>query len=151
MNKAHPLPDEPRYVLLLDSPTEVYRDRLGGSTRQRVDSRLAGFLTEATPESGLTDEDKFPYPLRQLKDRGGKVRGLGVWCATEEFDLFFVMALYDKDDERKYYDAITEFIKDGKEYKEKFENMSLDTLEKKVEEWSQNDGLMVFTEADMDG
>jgi len=149
VTEVHRLTDDPRYVLLLDSPTDVYRNRLEGSTRQRVDNQLASFLTEATPESGLADEGKFPYPLRQLKDRGGKVRGLGVWCATEEFDLFIVMALYDKDDEKRYYETIEGFVEEGMKYKEKFEDISHSALEEMVEDWSQSDGLFVFTEEDV--
>lgn len=94
--------DSSRYVLFLENPTKIYEQRLEGSVRQRVDAQVNKFLEEASPESAFQDAQKFPSPLRQLKDRGGKARALGTWCQGDAFDLFVVQILYDKDDENLF-------------------------------------------------
>lgn len=134
-----------RYVLFLENPTKIYEQRLEGSIRQRVDSQVNKFLTEVTPESALQDAQKFPSPLRQLKDRGGKARALGVWCKGDGFDLFVIQILYDKDDEDTYLPKKHVFSERGDEYKERFEAMSHEELQAKVQEWNSRTGLLVFS------
>lgn len=134
-----------RYVLFLENPTKIYEQRLQGSIRQRVDAQVNKFLTEVTPESALQDAQKFPSPLRQLKDRGGKARALGTWCKGDGFDLFIIQILYDKDDEDTYLPKKHVFAKQGKEYKERFEAMSHEELQAKTQEWNSRTDLLVFS------
>lgn len=134
-----------RYVLFLENPTKIYEQRLQGSIRQRVDAQVNKFLTEVTPESALQDAQKFPSPLRQLKDRGGKARALGTWCKGDGFDLFIIQILYDKDDEDTYLPKKHVFAERGKEYKERFEAMSHEELQAKTQEWNSRTDLLVFS------
>ena len=137
--------DTSRYVLFLENPTKIYEQRLEGSIRQRVDSQVNKFLTEVTPESALQDAQKFPTPLRQLKDRGGKARALGTWCKGEGVDLFVVQILYDKDDEDTYLPKKHVFAERGEGYKDRFEAMSHEELQMKVQEWISKTDLLVFS------
>lgn len=137
--------DTSRYVLFLENPTNIYEQRLEGSIRQRVDAQVNKFLTEVTPESALQDAQKFPSPLRQLKDRGGKARALGTWCRGDGFDLFVIQILYDKDDEDSYLPKKHVFAKRGEEYKERFEAIPHGELQEKVQEWSSRTDLLVFS------
>lgn len=136
--------DTSRYVLFLETPTKIYEQRLEGSIRQRVDAQANKFLTEVTPESALQDAQKFPSPLRQLKDRGGKARALGTWCKGDGFDLFVIQILYDKDDEDSYLPKKHVFAKRGEEYKERFGAISHEELQAKVQEWNSRTDLLTF-------
>jgi hypothetical protein len=142
------LRDTSRYVLLLESPTKVYQTRIEGSIRNRVDAQIRTFLTEASPESGLQDAQKFPSPLRQLKDRGGKARALGTWCKGDGFDLFVVQILYDKDDEGSYLPKKHVFAERGTDYVERFETLSHETMQQKIGDWTDNEDLLIFSTGD---
>lgn len=135
-----------RYVLFLENPTKMYETRLDGSVRQRVDTQVNQFLTEVSPESAFQDRRKFPPPLRQLKDRGGKARALGTWCKGDGFDLFVVQILYDKDDEGSYLPKKHVFAERGEEYKGRFEAMSCEELQEKAREWRSRSDLLVFSD-----
>lgn len=137
--------DTSRYVLFLENPTKMYENRLEGSIQRRVDTQVSQFLTEVTPESALQDVQKFPSPLRQLKDRGGKVRALGTWCQGDGFDLFVIQILYDKDDEDSYLPKKHIFAEQGEEYQERFETMSHEELQAKVQEWNSRPDLLVLS------
>lgn len=132
-------------MLFLENPTKIYEQRLEGSIRQRVNAQVNKFLTEVTPESALQDAQKFPSPLRQLKDRGGKARALGTWCKGDGFDLFVIQILYDKDNEDSYLPKKHVFAEQGKEYKERFEEVSHEELQAKVQEWDFRTDLLVFS------
>ena len=138
--------DTRRYVLFLKNPAKVYTETIEGRIRQRVNTQVNQFLTEETPESALQDRQKFPTPLRQLKDRGGKARALGTWCKGEGFDLFVVQILYDKDDENTYLPKKHVFARQGREYEERFEAMSGDEIETKADEWEVRDDVLLFSE-----
>ena len=132
-------------MLFLENPTRVYKKHLEGSIQQRVGTQVNQFLTEVTPESALQDVQKFPSPLRQLKDRGGKARALGTWCKGDGFDLFVVQILYDKDDEDSYLPKKNVFVEHGNEYKERFQAMSSGELQEKAVEWDSRPDLLVFS------
>lgn len=136
-----------RYVLFLENPANVYRNSLEGSIRQRVDTQVEQFLTEASPESALQNVRKFLPPLRQLKDRGGKARALGTWCQGDGFDLFVVQILYDKDDEASFLPKKHVFAERGVELEEQFGSMSHGEIREKVREWRSRDSLMLFSDA----
>lgn len=140
--------DVPRYVLFLENPTTVYRNETEGSVKQRIDGLIKQFVTEVTPESALQPISKFPDPLRQLKDRGTKLRALGTWCKTDSFDLFVIQILYDKDDENDYLPYKHEFASRGNDHRERFENMSVSAIDKKVSEWQSRSDILVFTAND---
>lgn len=137
--------DTSRYVLFLENPTKVYQQRLEGSVRQRIDAQVNKFLTEVTPESAPQDVGKFPTPLRQLKDRGGKARALRTWCKGDGFDLFVIQILYDKDDEDLYLPKKYVFADRGEEYQERFETMTHEELQAKTQEWESRTDLVVFS------
>lgn len=139
--------DIPRYVLFLENPTKVYRKEVEGSIKQRIQKQVKQFIAEATPESALEPLSKFPDPLRQLKDRGGKIRALGTWCKTNSYDLFVVQILYDKDDENDYLPYKYEFANRGTQHRERFGNMNMPIFEEKIAEWQSRDDVVVFTAA----
>lgn len=137
-----------RCVLFLENPSKIYHTEVEGSTRQRIHKQIRQFLTEATPESALQSLSKFPNPLRQLKDRGGKIRALGTWCKTDSFDLFVVQVLYDKADEDDYLPYKYEFVNRGSDLRKRFEEMHVAVFEEKIEEWQNRSDLVVFTADD---
>lgn len=134
-----------RYVLFLENPTEVYRRQVEGSTKERVDNQVRKFLEEDSPESALQDEDKFPDPLRQLKDRGGQVRALGVWCQGDGFDLFVIQILFDKDDEETIYAKSGAFQARGDDLATEFGDEDRETIATKADEWRERDDLRLCT------
>lgn len=140
--------DVPGYVLFLENPTKVYRRNIEGSIEQRIRRQVEQFITGATPESALQPRSKFPNPLRQLKDRGGKIRALGTWCKAESFDLFVVQVLYDKGDENDYLPYKYEFAERGEDLQERFDNMERDVFRRKIREWQNQSDLLVFTPED---
>jgi hypothetical protein len=143
--EAFPLrSDTERYVLLIEASAEVYDERLDGSQKGRFDNQTDKFLEEQTPESGLQDADKFPTPLRQLKDRGGQVRGLGTWCKGDDFDLFVTQIICPKSKENSYLPYKEKFSNEGKQYKDRFESMNLNQIKEKAVEWRQRDDLILF-------
>ena len=142
--------DVPRYVLFLENPTKTYRNEIEGSIQQRIRSQIGQFITEATPESALQPLSKFPEPLRQLKDRGGKIRALGTWCKTDSYDLIVVQILYDKADENDYLPYKYEFANRGTEHQERFEDVDESSFGEKIEEWKGRPDLKVFTAADFE-
>jgi len=134
-----------RYVLLLEGATAVYRDRLEGSIRSRFNNQINGFLFEDTPESALEDEDKFPTPLRQLKDRGGKVRGLGVWCQGSGYDVFVVQVIYNKEkDEDKILAKAGKFQGRAQKWDDEISNKDNELIEAKIDDWERNPDIEVF-------
>lgn len=137
--------DSSRYVLFLENPTKIYEQRLEGSVRQRVDAQVNKFLEEASPESAFQDAQKFPSPLRQLKDRGGKARALGTWCKGDAFDLFVVQILYDKDDENLFLPKKYVFAERGEDIEERFAAMSHAKVQEKVQEWDSRTDLLLFS------
>lgn len=140
--------DSDAYVLLLGDPTIRYQNDLDGHERSRFCTQIEKFAVEATPESALESEQKFQTPLRQLKDRGAKIRALGTWCNGDGFDLFVVQVVFLKDDESKVYAKESQFASHGRGYQERFESMHHSDIEQKVVEWQQRDDLLIFGEDD---
>jgi hypothetical protein len=136
--------DTERFVLLLENPTRVYREQIEGRIENRVETQIDQFLHEVTPESALESVDKFAPPLRQLKDRGAKVRALGVWCRGDGYDLFVVQALFDKDDEGTIYSWIDEFRTRGKNLDDRFSDADHGEILEKIESWRDRNDLLVF-------
>lgn len=137
--------DSDRYVLFLRSPLEEYQRQLEGRERQRTDAQIRKFLTESTPDSALEDERKFTTPLRQLKDRGGKVRALGVWCQGEVYDLFIIQTLFNKDDEDRVYAKTGGFASNGRDLRERFDGRDYDFICQKADEWREADHVKLVT------
>jgi len=135
-----------RYVLFLKNPKRVYEDILEGHQQSRADAQVRKFLTEATPESALQDENKFRTPLRQLKDRNGRVRALGVWCQGPGYDLFIVQVLFDKADEDNIYSGLDELQEKAFELDAKFGGCDSEWLSKKADEWRDRSDVLLFSE-----
>jgi len=138
-----------RYVLLMESPATMYRRTFDGHQRQRVQTQFEKFLVEATPESALRPEAKFPSPLRQLKDRGGNVRALGVWCQGEGYDLFVTVAIYDKSDEDSYLSKQAEFAEYAGSIAGQFDDREQDEIAAKAQEWRTDPDLVLITPEDL--
>jgi hypothetical protein len=133
-----------RYVLLLEDAAREYRT-IDGSTRASLDALFDTFLTEPTPQSALEAEAKLPNPLRQLKHRGGSVRGFTVWIRGTGFDLLVVQTLFDKGDERRFYGRIDEFATDAESLRERFDEYTAGDIAAKAREWERREGLLVKT------
>jgi len=140
-----------RYVLLLKTPADVYWSTLDGQQTQRVDAQIEKFLEEATPESALQPEPKFPSPLRQLKDRGGNIRALGVWCQGEGYDLFVVQILYTKGTEDEYLPQRYMFAERGEDLQAEFGDRDQDDIAAKAQKWRANEDLLLVTPEDLLG
>jgi hypothetical protein len=134
-----------RYVLFLESPTRAYRNELEGDLRDHVDTQVNQFLEEATPESALQAEGKFSTPLRQLKSRGGQVRGIGVWCQGEGYDLFILQILFRKGDEDRVYAKQEPFRYRGEQLVDRFGGIEKEAIEEKADEWRSRDDFLLFS------
>lgn len=141
-----PLRDETdRYALLLERATTLYREEFEGRQRSAVDTQLNQFLTGTTPESALEKDRKFPTPLRQIKDRNKKIRGLGTWCQGEAYDLFIVQVLYHKDDEDDVTPYKHRFSGRGSSLKDKFDGETREVIAAKADEWRERDDVILQT------
>jgi hypothetical protein len=127
---------------------------MDGRERGAFKDQINKFLTEATPESGLQPERKFPLPLRQSKDRGGQIRALGTWCQGDDYDLFIILVIYYKTDTNNETGArnkIGRKLKSGElqslgnEYKNKFDNQTASYIDKKRQEWKESEDVIIFT------
>jgi hypothetical protein len=134
-----------RYVLFLEAPTETYRQQFDGQVQQRVDQQLEKFLTESSPEAGLKDKDKFPHPVRQLKDRGSNLRAFGIWCQGSDYDLFIIQKFYDRENDDPVMQRKYIFAEEGENYQQKFSDLEHDEIVAKVDEWRDREDLLVKT------
>lgn len=137
----------PTFVLLLETPTRVYREVLEGHQRKRFDQQLSKFLT-GEPESAFEPVGKFPPPLRQLKDRGGNVRAIGTWCQNDAFDLLVVQAIYRKPDEDRFLARQRLFAERGVKLEDRFADVDSESFRVKADEWEGRDDVLVFSAAD---
>ncbi len=155
MTREHSLRDETdRLILLIGAAVDSFQTEMDGRERGAFKDQINKFLTEATPESGLQPEGKFPSPLRQLKDRGCHVRALGTWCQGDDYDLFITLVIYYKTDTNNEIGARNkigcllesgELQSLGNEYKNKFDNQTASYINKKRKEWKEREDLIIFT------
>lgn len=143
MSRRVPIRDETdRYVLFLDETAEAYRNQ-DGSRQSRVDTIVQKFLTEDSPESALEDEDKFTRPLRQIKDRNGNIRGLGVWCQGTGFDLFVLQALFPESRKEEFYRKEGLFLPKATDLKDRYGGADKTRIEEKRDEWDADPDLIL--------
>lgn len=155
MTREHLLRDETdRLILLIGAAVDSFQTKMDGRERSAFKDQINKFLTEATPESGLQPERKFPSPLRQLKDRGGQIRALGTWCQGDDYDLFIILVIYYKTDTNNETGArnkIGRKLKSGElqslgnEYKNEFDNQTASYIDKKRQEWKESEDVIIFT------
>lgn len=144
MTREVPLRDDtPAYALLLEAAHETYA-RLDGSRTIRIHDQIEQFLCNPSPDAALEDPQKFPDPLRQLKDRNAKLRGLGVHCHGDNYDLLIVQVLYDRDNQDKYTLRSDRFASRGERYRDQYHDIDHETLQPKIEEWAAASDKSVF-------
>jgi hypothetical protein len=131
-----------RYALLLEDAAREYRT-MEGSTRDSLDSLFDRFLTEPPPQSALEDESKLPTPLRQLKHRGGRVRGFSVWVEGIGFDLLAVLTLFDKGDGQRFYRRIDDFAEEADSLQNRFDDYTASDIAERADEWAERETLVV--------
>lgn len=143
MSRRVPIRDETdRYFLFLAETAEAYQSR-DGSTQSRVDTIVKKFLTEDSPESAFEDEDKFTSPLRQIKDRNGNIRGLGVWCQGNGFDLFVLQALFSEKRKEEFYRKEGLFLPKANELRNDYAGAEKGRIEEKRVEWKADPDLIL--------
>jgi len=137
--------DTDRYALILERAARVYREDFEGRQQNAVDAQLNQFLTDPSPESSLEEVRKFPTPLRQIKDRNKKVRGLGTWCSGTGYDLFILQVIYHKDDEDDVTPYKHQFAGRGSSLQDKFSEETREVIAAKADEWRERDDVILQT------